>query len=643
MLFSSLGAIPDAKAVRHASIAAGQNTLTASADIFDASDVGKIAVVTGAGPGGAKLFTKITGYTSPTVVALANAAATTIADLGVSIGTDCGPALQAALDALEESAGGTLIIDGVYLLRTGVNLNSLRAQDIRISGTGGDSGLIVAGNIDATMIRINNVGRLLFEGVNMAGTHDEPNDCLRVLHISNSFVRFEGCGFFGLASVTNYGAGLIYHELCDLVLRDNEFGGCVFSSGRDNSVVRGDLWLGFSDEGSRWIDYGTWGGIYYSKTGIAFSGAWVALGANRDPVANATSQSVARFTDSRFDEGCVAAVSVNVGNNPRINRVHLDGVQANNTLITGGTAFYLKGVDHVLIEQCAVGWTPLPRDAITLVNCGDVVVERMLTNTQAVGLSATGVDSILLRDSPTLTRFSLSAVGRFSREEDGVGGQVLFSKSGRVTDADYQVPPPIGTQALDRASRRIYTKLETVEGWVAGPVMNASTDPTLGLTNVTPTTGTLDAADTYRKTGATAWGNSTATLADGRTGSVRFRVKFFDVAASPIRAAIAGLLQQSTPLNATPTHNQFVIGIYQEGAQIYLKTGASIVAGPFAYASGQECELAVNAATGVNVLKIAGVQVFSGNLGANPTFAHRFSSALYSAGSKFQLLAYEGL
>jgi hypothetical protein len=260
----------------------------------------------------------------------------------------------------------------------------------------------------------------------------------------------------------------------------------------------------------------------------------------------------------------------------------------------------------------------------------------------ANGLAATNVRSIVLRDSPGLTRLALTSVGRVIREDRGVGGVLPFTKNGRVSDADFKAPPPIGTIAADLAGKKLY--LRTVDGWVAGPAMAASTDALLALTNVTPATGTLDAGDTYRKTGGDAtWGNCTATLPEDRSGSFRLRVKFFDVTApagQTTRAAIAGILPISTPLNATPTHDDFTLGVYQEGAKIYLKTGGSLPGGPYAYTSGQECELTTNVISGVSTLKINGVQVFSANLGANPALQHRFSSALYGIGSKFQLLEY---
>jgi len=640
MNLSSFNAIPDAKTVRSGKIAAGSQELLSTLDVFGPEDVGKLAIVALAGQGGGKLRTTIVGYTSPRQVTIGTPAITGVdGNGGAVIGTDCGPALQAALDAVEAQAGGELVIDGAYLLATPVQLNARRAQHLRISGTGGNSGIIIAGQPTDVMITLIDIGRLRIDGVNFAGCPREPDDCTQVLSIYDSFAVVENCGFFGLARIYGPDGAAILAERSELVMRRNEFGGCVFSSGYDNAVVRARVWKGFSDEGSRFIDYGSWGGNDYSKTGIAFSGAWISVGSPQQPKANAVQSSVVRLTDTRFDEGHVAGVAI-IGTTSRITRVHLSGIQANNTLVEGGSAMYVQYADEVLIEQCAVGFTGLPRNAVFASDCRDVQIDTLHLSDKADGIRVVNTQSLTIRNSPELKRLSLENVASFSRSDRGAGGQVVFTKAGRVTDADFSAPPAIGTIAADIANRKLY--LRTASGWLATAALAPSNDALLALINATPATGELVAGDTYRKTsGGDVWGNCSANLPTTVTGDFRMRVKF--ATATDETYVRVGAIDATTSADAAVSREGIVLGILQDDAtNIYFISGGTLV-GPFPYTAGQECELISNASTGAVTMSVNGAQVFSEQRAFSADFVHRFGSTLYSVGAEFQLLEYAPL
>jgi hypothetical protein len=85
-------------------LAAGSRTLIAPSAVFAAADIGKTAIILGAGPSGGALTTTIVGYTSPTTVTLAAAATAAPAATGagsyiLTWGTDDTAALQAAISA----------------------------------------------------------------------------------------------------------------------------------------------------------------------------------------------------------------------------------------------------------------------------------------------------------------------------------------------------------------------------------------------------------------------------------------------------------------------------------------------------------------------------------------------------------------
>src|SRR5687768_17046133 len=168
---TSYGAVADARELRDAAIAASTNVLTSPSAPFTAGDVGKSIVVGGAGAAAAKLKTTIASFVSATQVTLAASAATTASSAGAVFGTDCSAALQAGLNAIGTSRGGTIIIDGLFLLASPVSKNfggetaSLLA---RLVGTGTDSGIWIGTADNADAITITS-GSLEFNEVNFVG------------------------------------------------------------------------------------------------------------------------------------------------------------------------------------------------------------------------------------------------------------------------------------------------------------------------------------------------------------------------------------------------------------------------------------------------------------------------------------------
>lgn len=108
----------------NAAINSGANTLTLTTPVpgtatFQPGDVGKAIQVAGAGVAGADLYTTISGYTSPTVVALTATASSTVTEAQVwwyPNGQDDTAALQAAINALTESQSNIQLSSGVFVV-----------------------------------------------------------------------------------------------------------------------------------------------------------------------------------------------------------------------------------------------------------------------------------------------------------------------------------------------------------------------------------------------------------------------------------------------------------------------------------------------------------------------------------------------
>jgi hypothetical protein len=651
---SAYGAIPDAKIVELAAMTAGSPILDSSVAVFDASDVGKSVAVAGAGGGATKLRATIIGYVSPNSVTLDAPATATTTTRGATLGTDCGAALATAFAAAKANGGGTIVIDGLYFLASPVLADMANAvSQLQMVGYGGDTGLLIAQDLGVDAITIKNAPRLRIDGVNFAGTPLDPDDARRVFSLQNCGVRIRDCGFYGLATITQAEGAIVWTVGCEVATSDNVFGGCVGSNGNASPVLSADDWIGFTSERDRFIDYGTFRGILYIKTGIAFTYAWIRIREQFTDQANAVGQGVVRVIDTRFDEGHVIALAIGTaaGSGRRIGRVHLSGIQANNSLVDGASAIAISRADEVTIERCAIGYANTPHDSIVVEDCGNVLIDQVKVSDGAAagrtgkadGLRATMVTSLTLKDSPDYTRLTLVSVGSLRQIHGGRGGVTPFTKSGRITDLDFSAPPPVGTIGLDLANNRLYAR--SASGWIATPVLQASTNDTFVLSNVTPATGTV-AGRRYTKTsGGNAWGNSTANLA--QTFTVGFDLIASFPATDPGTYAKVGVIPTSVGADYVVGQNDLLLSIYQsDGAQIYLQHNSDLIAGPFPYIAGQPVELAYSRGSATLTMKVNGATVVDAlaapsDIGAIAEM--RFSSTVYTQGAAFDLLQFDPL
>lgn len=643
----SLVATPDAKIINFATMAAGSATLTARTAIFDASDVGKSVAVAGAGAGDGKLTSTILSVQSPTQATLAAPAIKATDGRGATLGTDCGPAFAAALAALNAAGGGELIIDGLFFLGTPV-VGSFtdNAAQVSIVGFGGDAGIVIACARDKDALLLTGGGRILVDGVNFIGTPMEIVDARRALSFSSCRAMVRNTGWFGVACIGADDGAVIYSEKGDLTTEDNFFGSCV--GGLTNATIMNRQSSGFRSARDWFLDYGRFQSILFIKTGMSFTKAWIFLEDQFEEDSNAVGQATFRITDTRCDEGCFYAIAatttIDTGN--RIKHVEINGLQCNNSF--GGSAIYLERVEHAVIDRPSIGWRNTPGDGLVLNQCESVTVRGASITAgapgaptgMADGILATDVRSLILEDSD-FARFTFTRVDRFQQITLGQGGVAPYQKGGRITDADFTVPPPIGTIAIDTANKRIYGRF--VEGWLATPPMTAPDDPAFVLRNITPTTGTVTVSSSYTKTsGGSVWGETTANLLQTMRGSFRMRMRFPNADAGTYVAA--GATPASFGENNAISNNDVRLGLLQNnGVEMYVTSDGNVLTAPFPYAAGQEVQLDYDAAAGTFKLTINGVVV--AGPAAVPALVtagleQRFSSAIYNVGGTFDLLEY---
>lgn len=150
------GARGDVKNVTSSSvkIALRSKTLVVPAAQFSSADVGKLIVVSGAGPSGEMLSTKITAINSPTSVELLHAAGATLPGslAYVTYGTDDTEAIQNAVDYVAGlPLGGVVVLDSrCYAISSAIVVP--KNAEVELVGTGMASTVLLQMNLNANGI-----------------------------------------------------------------------------------------------------------------------------------------------------------------------------------------------------------------------------------------------------------------------------------------------------------------------------------------------------------------------------------------------------------------------------------------------------------------------------------------------------------
>jgi hypothetical protein len=486
------GAVPDVRMAEDAATAAGSALLTSVAMAFTDADVGKRAIVAGAGTGGGELRTTILSRQSATQVILAVPASTTVAAKGMAVGTDCSAALQAALDELDSAGGGVLTVDGCFLLAEAVgrlfNSTNTTTQAI-VTGTGTNSGFVVAVGPAETAVTLSSaaldMSYVAFVGIPGA------TDAGRVAFFDAMYLRLDRCQFLGLETVDQ----VVRADGSWLETRYCNFNGSFplpgLPAGPSRSVLYLDDWASFRDTGSQFIDYAYWRGMLLGKSGDGAASAWVGIGTPNDSHLNQAARvaGIATFIDTRFDEGSLRGVWAQPATG-RITSLALIGTRGNisdSGISSGVTA---SGVDNVLVDRCAFGLSTAAGTAFGIFSdCGRVLIDSVKLYQNVTKIVATSVAALVVRDT-VIPTYQLSSDTCFYPESSAAGGMALI-KSGAISDLDFPAVPAVGTQAFDRTGGRLYVRargdwiyFEMAGGNVHGPelIVNGTGTSTSGWT-----------------------------------------------------------------------------------------------------------------------------------------------------------------
>lgn len=496
---TAFGAVPDAQMAEDGAMTAATATLTCASAPFSPADVGKAIVVGGAGAAGAKLRTIVEAYLGPTQLTLAASAATGVAAAGVAWGTDCSPALQAALEALDAARGGTLVIDGYFLLTGPVAIHHFAAvtsSKFNIVGTGTNSAFVIALGSDETAISLS-AAKIDMRDISFVGVPG-ATDARRVLFFNGVTLRLNQCQFLGLLTTdqaVSATASYVYSE-------HNAFGGtfCLtdgvgFSPARSTFYV--DDWYSFSDRGSEFIDYGDWRGLSLSKSGSSGTSAFVGIGTpNASHLTSAArSAGIATFTGTAFDEGSNKGIWAEPASGV-IPSLALIGTRHNVNDVIDSAGVYARSVRDVLVDRCSFGLAPSAGTAFgEFVDCGRVILDSLTLLHGVNRVRATNVDALVVRDTD-IEDYDLISTAFFP--QSSAAGAFALIKAGAVTDSDFPAEPAPGTIAYDRTDGRLY--LRSIGDWIyfnmdggslLGPELVANGTFATGTTGWIPVSSTL--------------------------------------------------------------------------------------------------------------------------------------------------------
>ena len=459
------GAAGDAKLVMDGAMTGGSSSLTSNSAGFTAGDVGKRITVGGVGSsGGDPLRTTIASFVSPTQVTLAASASVSRTNIGVTWGSDDGPALQRALDDVISKGGGELRIPpGKYLIATPVAENLTNSNAFVLSGAGSSSRLIISVDKTATALQLSNAEQLVMRDFVFVGTPNARDDAMIVLGFSYCYLaHLINVDFYGLGSVSTRGGSVVGAVRTHLKLTTCGFHGSVGSSGVNNPTVRSDYHMGLEADHCEFIDWGFLDGDFYSKTGITATLAWIYAGNVSSPSGDVRAEGQVRIRNCNFDEGGYFGVLVypNLSQGGRLAFVHISGCRTNVDSGTGAIGLWVANTDHVKVDQTWFGYVVYNRTACRFDGCIDVVLDGVQAkngSTKIEMINSRPNSSLLVRECEYGSLSSNATVTNIVKA--GRGGLVAKTKNGAVSDADFDVTPPDGTIALDSTNSQLYVRV----------------------------------------------------------------------------------------------------------------------------------------------------------------------------------------
>ena len=312
--------------------------------------------------------------------------------------TDCGPALQAALNALAAGGGGTLIVpSGRYAIATPVSRDFAGAAvSIVIKGvesstpvdtSGGGYELSQPLNLVSefyprtgstqSAISISGLSNLLIKDIAFVGTPDVQTDAANTLlfdGVENATIRH--CEFYGLSALLGY--GIVNAVRSGLRIEQSKFLGCTGNSGTYTPVVQNMEWKGIVVSNCVFLDYGLRPELF-GKLGLSAPIAWILIG-NAATTTNNSPRREVEIRDVFLDEGGFTGISAYPGRyqppSAPIDLIYVTGLRMNVTNLAAYGHHFVT-VEGVLVEDSHYGWSQNADSALNLFSVQEAILDKL--------------------------------------------------------------------------------------------------------------------------------------------------------------------------------------------------------------------------------------------------------------------------
>ena len=257
-------------------------------------------------------------------------------------GQNDSPGFQNAIDDLKESAGGTIIVtQGRWDLKGQINILYSLTASVKIVGS---KGAVIEPHLapHEILFYMGNLNQFEMRDLIFIGDDTSQPDLGYLLYTSYvDQTKILGCQFYGLRAAES----LIYIGNSDAVIEDTLFHG-IASRVANISAVH---FRGLTVSSTQFIDYGNYGGGYYSKTPYG-NPTWIKLEGSSTLAATALSQRGVIISDVRFDEGANYAIDAK-----NVSFLSVRRVMTNVSGMTDSTGIRMRNVEFATVEQSKFG------------------------------------------------------------------------------------------------------------------------------------------------------------------------------------------------------------------------------------------------------------------------------------------------
>ena len=314
--------------------------------------------------------------------------------------TDCGPALQNALNAIAEAGGGTLFVPaGRYAIITPVEKDFTGlASSLTILGVESStpvppptaSGQELSHGLDLASefapktgeleiaIKLTGLQDFTIKDITFIGTPDVFTDALITLALNDvQQATVRHCEFYGLSSLSSGGA-IILSTRSGLDIEQSVFLGNTCNSGVSTSVVQNIEWKNVTVADAIFIDYGQRTELF-GKLGYGGPASWVNIG-NAAAIDNDSPRREVVIRNVFFDEGGFNALSslpyLYLPPTAPIDLLYVTRAYVNVSSL-GSSGNYFYGAKDVLVEKSHYGLSQNADSAISLLSIDNAILDQL--------------------------------------------------------------------------------------------------------------------------------------------------------------------------------------------------------------------------------------------------------------------------